>query len=316
MLDAATQLVDLPDNPVPEGANAGYLTTPDGIRLRFAYWRATASPLKGTITLLQGRAEFIEKYFETIEDLRLRGYAVATFDWRGQGGSERLLSNPRRGHVDDFSDYLTDLDTMLSGVTLANLPGPHFALAHSTGGAIILHGTERLATRLERAVLTSPLIGLGKIGWPPEVVSPLAHALSGLGFGTAFVPGGSDTIRQPFEGNWLSHDERRYERTLQILDEAPQLEIGAPTIDWLAAASRAMKRFASADFGPSMRLPVLMIGAGNDRIVSTRAIEQLAKRTRSARYLEIAGAKHELLMESNFYRDQALEAMDAFFSSY
>ncbi|NRG17326.1 alpha/beta hydrolase [Rhizobiales bacterium] len=315
MLDSATQLVDLPGNPQPEGTSAGYVTTPDGIRLRFAYWRATASPLKGTITLLQGRAEFIEKYFETVNDLRSRGYAVVTFDWRGQGGSERLLNNPRRGHVDDFSDYLTDLDTMLTNVTLANLPGPHFALAHSTGGAIILHGTERLATRLERAVLTSPLIGLGRIGWPPAIVSPLAHALSGLGFGTAYVPGGSDTIRQPFEGNWLSHDERRYERMHRILDAAPHLEIGAPTVDWLAAASRAMKQFASADFGPSMRLAVLMIGAGNDRIVSTRAIEQLAKRTRSARYLEIPGARHELLMESDFYRDQALEAMDAFFSN-
>ena len=53
--------------------------------------------------LFQGRAEFIEKYFETVRELRARGFAVATIDWRGQGGSERALADPRKGHVGDFS---------------------------------------------------------------------------------------------------------------------------------------------------------------------------------------------------------------------
>lgn len=306
------QLVDLPGNPVPEGATVGYCRVPGGLRLRYAYWQASGSPLKGTVTLLQGRAEFIEKYFETVVDLRARGYAVVAFDWRGQGGSDRLLKNPRRGHVDDFSDFLVDLETILSDVSLAELPGPHYALAHSTGGAILLYGAERLRTRFERAVVTSPLIGLGKVGWPAAVISPLSHALSSLGLGTAYVPGGGPSIREPFAGNSLTSDERRFERTYAILDAAPQLEIGAPTIDWLAAACRVIKRFNEPGFGPSLNLPVLMIAAGEDRIVSTRATEGFSRRTRSARFVELPGARHELLMERDFHRDQVLSAMDAF----
>ncbi|MBA5777330.1 alpha/beta hydrolase [Stappia sp. F7233] len=309
------QLVDLPGNPIPDGATVGACRVPGGSHIRFAYWKASATPLKGTITLLQGRAEFIEKYFETIEDLRARGYAVVTFDWRGQGGSDRLLTNPRRGHIDDFSDYLSDLETILSEISLAELPGPHYALAHSTGGAVLLYGAERLRTRFERAVLTSPLIGLGKVGWPPAIISPLSHALSSIGLGTAFVPGGKPSIREPFKGNFLTSDERRFSRTFEILDASPVLEIGAPTIDWLAAACRVIKRFNAPDFGPSLNLPVLMIAAGEDRIVSTRATEHFSRRTRSARFVELPGARHEILMEKDFHRDQALTAMDAFFAA-
>lgn len=307
-------LVDVPANPQPPGATAGGCVTPDGVALRYAYWHATGSPLKGTVTILQGRAEFIEKYFETIADLRARGHAVVAFDWRGQGGSDRLLRNPRRGHVDDFGDFLVDLDTILSKVSLANLPGPHYALAHSTGAAILLYGTERLRTRLDRAVLTSPLIGLGKVGWPQSMISPLAHGLSALGLGTAFVPGGRAKFRIPFEGNPLSGDRRRYERTEAILDAAPRLEIGAPTVDWLAAACRVLKCLMQSEFGPKMNLPVLIIAAGEDRIVSTRIAERFARMTRSARYLEIPGARHEILMEQDYYRDQAMAAIEGFFS--
>src|SRR5689334_19231096 len=105
-IDASQEILcDLPTNPVPEGAVAGYFTTSDGVRLRYAHWRRKGESYRGTVCLVQGRTEFIEKYFETIEDFRRRGFAVATFDWRGQGGSERLIRNKRHGYVESFDDY-------------------------------------------------------------------------------------------------------------------------------------------------------------------------------------------------------------------
>jgi len=52
---------------------------------------------KGTVCVFGGRGEFIEKYFETIGELRRRGFAVATMDWRGQGRSSRQLPDARKG---------------------------------------------------------------------------------------------------------------------------------------------------------------------------------------------------------------------------
>jgi hypothetical protein len=80
-------LVNIPQNPVPALAEVGRMATRDGIGIRYALFPATGRPLKGTIVLLTGRNEFIEKYFETIGNLTANGFAVAAMDWRGQGGS-------------------------------------------------------------------------------------------------------------------------------------------------------------------------------------------------------------------------------------
>ena len=101
-------LVETPENPVPPGALVEELRAVDGVRLRAARW-APEGAARGTVAVFGGRTEFIEKYFET--DCAIcskRGFAVAALDWRGQGGSERQLRNPRKGHIDDFSLYERD----------------------------------------------------------------------------------------------------------------------------------------------------------------------------------------------------------------
>ena len=108
-------LISIPANPAPEDVVTGTLKTPDGVSLRFARW-APPPGRKGTVCLFQGRAEFIEKYFETVRDLRARGFAVATLDWRGQGLSDRALRNSRKGYVRDFSRYDVDLNTFIREV--------------------------------------------------------------------------------------------------------------------------------------------------------------------------------------------------------
>src|SRR5215471_19253394 len=110
-------LVSTPANPVPQGAVAGTITTPDGLKLRFARFLPPAGR-KGTLCLFHGRAEFIEKYFEVVQDARERGFAVATLDWRGQGLSDHALRDRRKGHIFDFSEYETDLETFMKEVVL------------------------------------------------------------------------------------------------------------------------------------------------------------------------------------------------------
>src|SRR5438445_12947058 len=123
-------LVSIPANPVPEQVVTGMLKTRDGISLRFARW-APPPGRKGTVCLFQGRAEFIEKYFETVRDLRARGFAVAMIDWRGQGLSGRALRNSRKGYVRNFNDYTIDLETFINEAVRPDCPPPFFAPALS-----------------------------------------------------------------------------------------------------------------------------------------------------------------------------------------
>jgi len=132
-------------NPAPEGLKGGWFTTPDKIRLRYASFPKTAGALKGTICLVQGRTEYIEKYFETIADFQKRGFNVATFDWRGQGGSDRLISNRRLGHVRRFDDYWTDLQAFHSSILLPDCPAPYYLVGHSMGGLVSLFAGPAIA---------------------------------------------------------------------------------------------------------------------------------------------------------------------------
>ena len=152
-------LIALAKNPVPSGATTGYFNCPGKIKLRFARWEATRGPQRGTVCLFQGRGEFIEKYFEVVADLRRRGFGVATMDWRGQGGSSRLLSNPSKGFVRCFADFDQDLAYFMKEVVLPNCAPPlprHGALdgwQHpaaqrlATAILVLAHGAERADDR-------------------------------------------------------------------------------------------------------------------------------------------------------------------------
>src|ERR1700748_2603989 len=95
----------------------------DGVRLRAArVGAAPERPARGVCVLLNGQTEFIEKYFEVIDELRGRGFAVSALDWRGQGGSSRLVpNNPLKAHIDDFSQYDADLEAFMERVVVPML---------------------------------------------------------------------------------------------------------------------------------------------------------------------------------------------------
>ena len=223
-------LISIPANPVPEDVVSGTLKTPDGVSLRYARWAPPAGR-KGTICLFQGRAEFIEKYFETVRDLRARGFAVATLDWRGQGLSERTLRNPGKGYVRSFSQYQTDLDAFINEVVLPDCPPPIFALAHSMGALVLLRAAYAGIRWFDRIVLLSPMIALPGMR-RTTATSALVRSLRLGGFGSLYVPGGDASVMQlrPFVGNLLTSDPVRYARNVAVLEAEPQLAIGWPTV--------------------------------------------------------------------------------------
>ena len=306
------KLVSIPANPAPDDVVADTVRTRDGVNLRFARW-APPPGRKGTVVLLQGRAEFIEKYFECVRDLRARGFAVATFDWRGQGLSDRALRDKRKGYVRSFADYATDLETIMHEVVLPDCPPPYFCLAHSMGGAVAIRCCHDGSRWFERVVLSAPLIALTP-GRYLHIAAPMARILRFLGRGGGYVPGGSGKPSdvENFLGNVLTSDPVRYARNAAILEAAPELGLGAPTIAWADAALRQMKRFADKGYASQIRQPFLLVAAGRDEVVSTPAIEVFGTNLLAGRHLILAGAKHEILQEQDQFRSQFWAAFDAF----
>jgi lysophospholipase len=280
--------------------------------LRAARW-APPPGRKGTVCLFQGRTECIEKYFEVVRDLRARGFAVATLDWRGQGFSQRALKDRFKGHLNSFSEYDTDLATFMQQIVLPDCPPPYFAIGHSTGGTVVLRAAHGGNRWFDRIVLSAPLIRLATspmLGF----AAPLARAMHLLGFGRLYVPGGSSAIGalEPFVGNPVTSDPVRYTRFATVIEAERSLGLGSPTIAWADAAFRAMAQFARPTYARQIAQPILVIAAGNDGITSTGATEAFAIHLRAGAHLLIPGAQHELLMEQDVYRQQFWAAFDAF----
>jgi lysophospholipase len=305
-------LVSIPANPVPDNVVSGMIKTPDGVNLRFARWEPPPGR-KGTVVVLQGRAEFIEKYYETARDLRARGFAVATFDWRGQGMSDRALSDRHKGYVRNFADYGTDLDAVMAQVVLPDCPPPIYGLAHSMGGAIAIRALHDGNRSFERMVVTAPMIALPHTA-VAKVAGPLARFMRLLGRGSGYVPTGSPRTSgsEDFIGNVLTSDPVRFARNAAVLEHAPELGLGSPTVAWVDAAVRVMNEFAVPMYAAEIRQPILMVAAGRDEVVSTPAIENFGMNLLAGRHLILAGSRHEILQEQDHYRGQFWAAFDAF----
>jgi lysophospholipase len=308
------ELVSTTRNPVPSGVISGYFDADDGVKIRFARWQCTAEPRLGTVCLFPGRAEFIEKYFETITDLRRRGFGVAIMDWRGQGGSSRLLSNPGKGHVESFSHHDEDLRRFMTQIVLPDCPPPYYGLAHSMGAHIILRSSQTRVCWFDRIVLVSPMIKFLVPRGSLSVRCAVAEALTLLGLGDLFVPGGNADALDPagFADNPLTSDRLRYDRAREVLQSAPQLGIGAPTIGWIAAACNSVNHIHSMGFMDAVRVPILIVAAGNDNMVSTDASEAYAARIKNCTRVVLAGAKHEILQERDDLREQFWAAFDSY----
>ena len=299
-----------PDNPIPGNHTAGFFEGVGNRKIRYAVFKSDAPIAKGTVVLLQGRNESIEKYAETIGELTARGLWVATFDWRGQAGSERLLKQPRRGHVRRFSDYERDLNIFLEKIVLPDTRLPFFMLAHSMGALVALSQAPMLASRIDRLAIAAPFVALGgqKVGH--GMISFMAAVFSVCGLG--FLPLMRDRSSLPSSQNLLTSDAKRFARNKALTDMHPELALGPPTARWLHETFKAIKRIASREHLTQIRVPTIILAPTQDRLVPHLAVENLARNFRAGHMIPIDGARHELFQEADHYRAQAIAAIEAF----
>lgn len=310
------ELVALARNPVPSGAVSGYFSGYDGAPIRFARWAATRGPKRGTMCVFPGRNEFIEKYFEVVADLRRRGFAVAIMDWRGQGGSHRALANTRKGHIRDFAEYDKDLRQFMRDVVLPDCPPPYRALAHSMGGHILVRNSAEPGSWFERMILTAPMLQIhpNQLGMSASFALTYTGIATRAGFGARYVPGGRDFYPDPekFEDNELTCDRERYNRNKAVIDAAPALTVGAPTMSWLHAALASSKRICDPEFARRVKVPMFLFVAGKDTVVWPRAIEDFSARLKLGSHVILPSAKHEILQETDDVRRRFWAAFDAY----
>jgi lysophospholipase len=316
------QRVAMPDNAaaprrgVPQYAREAVWYAPDRFAIRRIDWPGhpgAGQPPRGSLLFVPGRADFHEKYGETLDGWHAAGWRVTALDWRWQAGSGRYYPDSAIGGVDDFSTWIKDLADFWADWAVAS-PGPRVLVGHSMGGHLALRAVAQARVRPDALVLSAPMLGF---------VTPIPPALQGL-FGWLMCqigdpgrpawnggerPGDSARTR----GFSLTHDPDRYADELWWRMARPELEMGPASWDWVRKAGESMKIVARPGLLESVDVPVQMLAARHDLLVSWPAIRAAAARLPRVELVEFGPeAAHELLREADPVRNRVLAHIDAF----
>lgn len=306
----AVPLTATPEAPIPPRGGAEWFEGYKGAKLRAALFAPEGKP-RGTVVLSTGRTEAIEKYFEVVGDLTGRGFVVLVNEWRGQGLSHRDLPDRLKGHANGPDPFVTDYHQMLARFE-PRMPKPWLAVGHSMGGCLTLLSLARGEwERFEGAVLCAPMLGVRTGGLPLWLAKLVAGMNVRLGKGGDYArPPAADPYVEAFEGNVLTHDRARFERWRAQISANRDLCLSAPTWGWLDFAFKATAWLAVPGNVKRVDIPVTIVSASHDQLVRDDAQEAVVANLPQGRFVSVAGAEHEILMETDDLRDQFWAAFD------
>jgi len=306
-------MIEIKDFLTPDGGKAYFFTTSDKTRIRIAIWNTSSA--KGTIILQSGRTEFIEKYYEVIGEFLERGFCVALFDWRGQGLSDRLISNPYIGHVSSFSLYDQELKEIFDSVYSSVCPKPWIGLGHSMGGSLIASAAANYPEVLSLVILCSPMLSL-KISKTMEIIGLAIGKISRLGFRNKSFPQPEWKDRKgwheiPFSENVVTSDEGRFKRSVSLIKSNQDLALGGFSLAWVHEAIKRTRQIGRPGWGSKITSPTLLLSACKDQLVDTEKNKQICMSIPNISIVEIEG-RHELLMEKDNIRKEVWTEIDKF----
>jgi lysophospholipase len=295
---------DIPRPPVYSLTDCKYFTSAKGITIRYHQWLLNAHQAIGSVILLGGRKEFLEKYIETANDLNRLGFDVYSFDWRGQGLSTRMLSDRAKGFINDYGEYLLDLYEFIDKVVPSNANKPIYFLAHSMGAHIVLLYLKKFAMQVDGAVLSAPMIDIFTDPYPKWLVRLLIRVALINRCHHAVVPGSRKRLEREvhFDNNPLTSDPQRFLVEKKALATNPKLAADAITFAWLSATMKSIDYLKTSDFLETITTPILIVSAGADKVVSVSAQKEACCRLPNCRLTTILDSRHEILMETDVIR--------------
>jgi lysophospholipase len=300
----------------PEGGEAWWLTTSDGVRIRAATWpAATGSAAKGTVLLFPGRTEYIEKYGPAAQEYTQAGFAFLTIDWRGQGLSDHALADPLLGHVGNFSEFQLDIAAVVNLAEWLELPKPWFLASHSMGGCIGLRALHN-GLDVAAASFSAPMWGIQlsdsdrRLGWVSSIIG------TALGQGGKLVPNATlehELLTADVENNLLTHDPEIWDFMKNQIVTHPDLTLGGVTLGWLRAA--LLEDWRLSRMAPPS-VPALAFLGKEEGIVDPAPIHALMEKWPGGKLELVDGARHELMMERPEIRARVFEGSIALFESH
>jgi acylglycerol lipase len=251
-------------------ASIDHGTTRDGLIQLRRRWRAE-SEARGVVLILHGIAEHSGRYEHVGDHLAAAGLDVVGIDHRGYG-----RSGGRRGHVDDFSQFLDDVEDQLAEVRSLGLPT--VMLGHSMGGLIATRYCVDDRPQPDVLVLSGPAIGDIQVNTVKRFLAP---ALA------RFFP--TMEIKDDGDPTILATDQ-----TVGETFYADPLRVPYPTASLGHSLLDAVER--TRELIDRLTIPTLCLHGGDDKLVPPGASEILEQLPNVDRRV-IEGLYHEVFNE-------------------
>lgn len=306
---------------IPSNAIESYVVLNDGWELRNIAWPAknhASDDFKGSLLFLPGRGDHYEKYLESLTELYEYGLNVTAFDWRGQGGSGRMLDDPSIGHIEDFGIWIDDLTQIYENWSKNN-PGPHFLMSHSMGGHLVMRALAEKSINPDGVILSAPMLGLVADPIPFFIRYNVVKFLNKIGLAEKHAwkvsekPFSSESARAKI----LTHDIERYEDEMFWWQHRPNVKLGPASWRWVEQAMKSTRALEKANAIEHIETKILILATTADQLVDTdRIIEDAARLPNCELILYGKEAAHELLRETDSVRDNCMQHIERFISSH
>ena len=254
---------------------------------------------KASVILLHGFTEFYKKLYEMAWYFINMGYNVFMYDQRDHGLSERSCADTSITHIDDFNNYVLDLEYFVDNIVTPNSKNlPIHIMGHSMGGAVTTLYLMRDNNPIKKAILSSPMISPKTHGFPSVLVNFVAKKYGRREGYNAIFP-----HSKPFNPNpdFVQSSDASAARFLHNLDyrlKNPCYQNSAFSNGWIREALKVKKLILNNKSLAKIKARTLIISAENDKVVHQELHYKLAKKLKTSTIVTMPGAKHTVYTAS------------------
>ena len=278
--------------------NYQYLDTDKDRQICFSVLKNTSQKRLGTVIVLQGAGDSLERYGNIFAGLSNRGFYVASFDWFGQGQSATCESSENKADKYDLEKHTIDLDRFLHDVVYPDCPPPYYLLCYDMGCVIGLKAMDFINNQMDRILCVSPL--LSPLGVSLDSLwHKINYWLCSLGLKKIEFLQGADNIAQKFDECGKSIEIQSIKKSFF-------------NRRWLSQYCKAIKTLEQRLQNNDLRVPTLFLLANHDKLSSENTAQQMCNNVRLVDYIKISGVEHDILHSADRHLNQFWAVLDAF----
>ncbi len=296
----------------PDGYVHATYTSSLGAKIRYGFLPALQE--KAIAIYLGGQTQFLEMDYENARDLSARGITTYFVERHGDGGSERYSSHPQKPPALPYSVHVADLYKFVRQEISLPRNKPLLLFGSCLGGLIALKAAQQHDDLFDHVILTSPMLGTHH---PTKGRDALRWAVTDI----------TPETEQLYYGHardWLWEDARRWIAKDQTTHDVERkavhylwrkvrcdLRLGGYTHGNIIRNCRALVEAVEESALRKVQTPITIVSAEQDVINQLEPQRRVAELLPNGHHVVLAGAKHGLWREADFWRDQLLEKIDA-----